>query len=217
MEESDVSQREEVMARIRERRLIAVVRSTEEQAVPVAEALRAGGVDAIEVTFSVPNAPAVIAKLKDQLGDQICLGAGTVRDAGKAADAIDAGARYIVSPSTDFEVIELCNERDVAVAPGAFTPTEVEHAWRNGADCVKLFPASVGGIAYLKAVRAPMPDVPIIPTGGVSLENAADWLRAGAVALGVGSKLVLKDALASGDYARITGTAKAFLAAIAEA
>lgn len=212
-----MSQREQVMSHIRQRRLVAVVRSTEEQAIPVAEALLEGGVDAIEVTFTVPNAPAVIAKLRDQLGGDICLGAGTVRNAEKAAAAIDAGARYIVSPSTDFQVVQLCNSRDVAVMPGAFTPTEIEQAWRNGADCVKLFPASVGGVAYLKAVRAPMPDVPIVPTGGVSLENAADWLRAGAVALGVGSKLVLKDALASGDYTRITEKAKAFLAAIAEA
>ncbi len=209
-----MSQRHDVMARIRQRRLVAVVRSTAEQVEPVVNALLDGGVDAIEITFSVPNAPAVIALVKEQFGDRVLLGAGTVRDTQKATDAIAAGARYIVSPSTDLAVIALCHERDVAVMPGAFTPTEIEAAWRAGADAVKLFPASVGGIAYLKAIRAPMPDVPIIPTGGVDADNAADWLRAGAVALGVGSKLVLKDALATGDYARITEKAKAFLAAI---
>jgi len=212
-----MSQREDVMARLRERRLIAVVRSTAEQVEPVVNALLDGGVDAIEITFSVPNAPAVIAVVKATFGDRVLLGAGTVRDTQKAADAIAAGARYIVSPSTDFDVIKLCNNADVAVAPGAFTPTEVEMAWRAGADAVKLFPASIGGIGHLKAIRAPMPDIPIIPTGGVDVGNAADWLRAGAVALGVGGKLVLKDALASGDYAAITAKAEEFMAAIAEA
>ena len=212
-----MSQRDEVMARIRELKLVAVVRSTAEQVEPIIEALLDGGVEGIEITFSVPNAPAMIARAKATFGGRIFLGAGTVRDAQKAADAIDAGARFVVAPNTDFDVIKLCNERDIVVAPGALTPTEVQNAWNAGADLVKVFPASLGGIAYLKALRAPMPDIPIMPTGGVDLGNAADWLRAGAVALGVGSKLVRKDALAEGDYGLIAETARKFVAAIASA
>jgi len=212
-----MSQRGEVMARIRELKLVAVVRSTAEQVEPLVRALLDGGVQAIEITFSVPRAPEMIARVRERFGEKVLLGAGTVLDAQKANDALAAGARYIVAPNTDLEVVRLCNARDVAVVPGAFTPTEIANAWRSGADCVKLFPAGALGISYLKAIRAPMPDIPIIPTGGVDVDNAADWLRAGAVALGVGSKLVLKDALAAGDYARITERAQQFLEAISKA
>lgn len=209
-----MSQREEVMARIRELKLVAVVRSTAEQVEPIFNALLDGGVECIEITFSVPNAPEMIAMAKARFGDRALLGAGTVRDVQKAIDAIAAGARFVVAPNTDFDVIRLCNERDVPVAPGAFTPTEVQNAWNAGADCVKIFPAGVVGIPYLKALRAPMPDIPLMPTGGVDVDNAADWLRAGAVALGVGGKLVRKDALADGTYGQIAETARKFLAAI---
>ena len=212
-----MSQREEVMARIRDRGLVAVVRSTAEQVEPAVHALLDGGVEAIEITFSVPKAPEMIAMVKREFGGRVLLGAGTVLDPSEAADAIEAGARYIVAPNTNFDVIRLCHERDVAVIPGAFTPTEVAAAWHGGADCVKLFPAGSLGIPYLKALRAPMPDIPLMPTGGVDVDNAADWLRAGAVALGVGSKLVRKDALASGDYGLIAATAGKFMAAIAQA
>jgi len=204
------------MARIRELRLVAVVRSTAEQVQPAVNALLDGGVEAIEITFSVPKAPEMIALVKDRLGGRVLLGAGTVLDPQKASDAIAAGARYIVAPNTNFDVVRLCNERDVAVIPGAFTPSEVAAAWQGGADCVKLFPAGSLGIPYLKALRAPMPDIPIMPTGGVDVDNAVDWLRAGAVALGVGSKLVLKDALANGRYDVITEAARKFIAAIGE-
>ena len=210
-----MSQREAVMSRLRELKLIAVVRCADEQVEPVVHALLDGGVAAIEITFSVPSAPAHIARIAQSFGDRVVLGAGTVRTARNAADALDAGATYLVAPNTDFDVIKLCHERDVPVVPGAFTPTEIENAWRAGADAVKLFPAGIVGIPYLEAVRAPMPDVPIVPTGGVNVDNAADWLRAGAVALGVGSKLVLKDALAAGDYARITDMARRFLTNLA--
>jgi len=212
-----MSQREDVMARIRELKLVAVVRSTAEQVEPIFNALLDGGVECIEITFSVPKAPEMIAMAKARFGDRALLGAGTVRDKQKAIDAIAAGARFVVAPNTDFDVIRLCNERDVPVAPGAFTPTEVQNAWNAGADCVKVFPAGVVGIPYLKALRAPMPDIPLMPTGGVDVDNAADWLRAGAVALGVGGKLVRKDALADGNYGLITETARRFMAAIAEA
>ena len=209
-----MSQREEAMARMRQHMLVAVVRSTQEQVQPVVSALLDGGVECIEITFSVPNAPEMIAQTRKTFGDRIFLGAGTVRDVAKAEEAIAAGARYIVAPNTHLGVIQLCNERDVLVAPGAYTPTEVQNAWDAGADVVKLFPASIGGIAHLKAIRAPMPDIPLMPTGGVDLGNAAEWLAAGAVALGVGSKLVRKDALADGNYDLIVETAKQFVAAV---
>lgn len=209
-----MSQREQAMARIRELKLVAVVRCTTEQVQPVVSALLDGGVECIEITFTVPNAPAMIRESRETFADRIFLGAGTVRTLPEAEAAIAAGARFIVAPNTDLEVIALCNERDILVAPGAYTPTEVQNAWNAGADIVKLFPASAGGIAYLKALRAPIPDIPLMPTGGVSLDNAAEWLEAGAVALGVGSKLVRKDALADGTYEVIAGTAKKFLAAI---
>lgn len=212
-----MSNRQEVMACVRKERLVAVVRSTAEQVRPILDALLAGGVHCVEITFTVPKAPEVIATAKKGYGDRVVLGAGTVTDTARAAEAIAAGARYIVAPNTNFDVIRLCHERDVAVMPGAFTPTEIAAAWQAGADCVKLFPAELGGIPYLKAIRAPLPEVPIMPTGGVDVANAADWLRAGAVALGVGSNLVRKDALASGNYALITETARRFVEAIAKA
>jgi len=212
-----MSNRQQVMAAVRKHRLVAVVRSTAEQVRPIVDALLAGGVCCIEVTFTVPKAPEVIAAVRYGYGDKVVLGAGTVTDTKRAAEAIAAGARYIVAPNTSFEVIRLCAERDVAVMPGAFTPTEIAAAWQAGADCVKLFPAELGGIPYLKAIRAPLPEVPIMPTGGVDVGNAADWLKAGAIALGVGSNLVRKDALASGNYALITETAREFITAIAGA
>lgn len=212
-----MSQRTEVMMWVRKHRIVAVVRSTAEQVRPVVDALLEGGVCCIEITFTVPKAAEVIAMVKRGYGDQVILGAGTVTDTKRAAEAIEAGARYIVAPNTNLDVIRLCAERDVAVMPGAFTPTEIATAWQAGADCVKLFPAELGGIPYLKAVRAPLPEVPIMPTGGVDVANAAEWIRAGAVALGVGSNLVRKDALASGNYALIAETARKFVAAIAGA
>jgi len=212
-----LSQRTEVMSWVRKHRIVAVVRSTTDQVRPVVDALLEGGVCCIEITFTVPKAPEVIAIVKRAYAGQVVLGAGTVTDTQRATEAIEAGARYLVAPNTNLDVIRLCAERDVAVMPGAFTPTEIAAAWHAGADCVKLFPAELGGIPYLKAVRAPLPEVPIMPTGGVDVANAAEWLKAGAVALGVGSNLVRKDALASGNYALITQTARQFVAAVASA
>ncbi|HPD14170.1 MAG TPA: bifunctional 4-hydroxy-2-oxoglutarate aldolase/2-dehydro-3-deoxy-phosphogluconate aldolase [Planctomycetota bacterium] len=212
-----MSQRTEVMSWVRKHRIVAVVRSTTDQVRPVVDALLEGGVCCIEITFTVPKAPEVIAIVKRAYAGQVVLGAGTVTDTQRATEAIEAGARYLVAPNTNLDVIRLCAERDVAVMPGAFTPTEIAAAWHAGADCVKLFPAELGGIPYLKAVRAPLPEVPIMPTGGVDVANAAEWLKAGAVALGVGSNLVRKDALASGNYALITQTARQFVAAVASA
>ncbi len=212
-----MSQREDVMTQIRELKLVAVVRSAPEQVEPIILALIEGGVAAIEIALTVPNAVELLWQTHAKFHSRILLGAGTVTDAEKAAAAIDAGARYIVAPNTNLDVIRLCTERDVPVMPGAYTPNEVYNAWAAGADMVKLFPAAIGGIDLLKALKAPYPDISLMPTGGVDVSNAGDWIRAGADALGVGSHLVRKDALARGEYSLITETAKRFVMAIAKA
>jgi len=212
-----MSQREDVMTQIRELKLVAVVRSAPEQVEPIILALLEGGVAAIEIAFTVPNAVELIWQMNAKHHRRVLLGAGTVTDTKKAAAAIDAGARYIVAPNTNLDVIRLCAERDVPVMPGAYTPTEVYNAWAAGADCVKLFPAAIGGIDLLKALKAPYPDIAIMPTGGIDVSNAGDWIRAGADALGVGSQLVRKDALVKGQYSLITETARRFVMAIAKA
>ena len=203
---------------IRNTGVVAIMRAkSSEQLLRAADAIREGGLGVIEVTMTTPGALAVIETAVGRYDQDVLFGAGTVLDAESARAAILAGAQFIVAPVYSRALIEICRRYSVPVMPGAFTPTEVATAWRSGADCVKLFPAGSLGIPYLKALRAPMPDIPIMPTGGVDVDNAADWLRAGAVALGVGSKLVRKDALATGDYGLITDTARKFMAAIAEA
>lgn len=192
--------------------LVAIIRSNRsEMLVDVAEALLAGGVEVMEVTFTVPNAVGVLEQVASRLGDRIVLGAGTVLDSETARLAILAGAEFIVSPSTNLEVIELCRRYDKAVMPGALTPTEVVTAWQAGADVVKIFPSDTFGPKYLKALRAPLPQVRMMPTGGVTLDTAADFLRAGACALGVGGSLVEADALARRDLNRIETLARKFV------
>src|SRR5262249_11941028 len=148
--------------------------------VDVAQALLAGGVEVLEVTFTVPNAVRVIERVAEKLGDRILLGAGTVLDPETARAALLAGAEFIVAPNTNPAVIELSRRYGKAVMPGAFTPTEVVAAWEAGADVVKIFPSDTVGAKYLKALKAPLPQIPMMPTGGVTLETAADFLKAGA-------------------------------------
>lgn len=195
--------------------IVAVIRAPSgELLVEVAEALLAGGVEVMEVTFTVPGAIRVVERVAERLGDRILLGAGTVLDAETARAALLAGAEFIVSPSTNLEVIQLCRRYDKIVLPGAFTPTEVVTAWQAGADIVKIFPADVGGPNYLKALRGPLPQVRLLPTGGVDLNTAADFLRAGACALGVGGSLVESKAVQQGDMKRIESLAKQFVAIV---
>jgi 2-dehydro-3-deoxyphosphogluconate aldolase/(4S)-4-hydroxy-2-oxoglutarate aldolase len=195
--------------------VIAVVRATRsEPLVRVAEALRDGGVLGIEITFTVPKAVRVIEEVADALGDSIVLGAGTVLDAETARAAILAGAEYIVSPVVNLPTIELCKRYGKLVMPGALTPTEVLTAWQAGADIVKIFPSDVTGPAYLKALSRPLPQVRMMPTGGVDLNTAADFLKAGAVALGVGSSLVSQKAIDSEDWAGITELAKKYVSIV---
>jgi 2-dehydro-3-deoxyphosphogluconate aldolase / (4S)-4-hydroxy-2-oxoglutarate aldolase len=207
--------RDRTLARIFESGIVAVVRAdTSEPLVKVAKALAQGGVTAIEVTFTVPGAIDVIRQVSHQLGDSIALGAGTVLDAETARAAILAGAEYIVAPTLNHEVIRLCRRYDKAVMPGALTPTEILAAWESGADIVKVFPADVGGPAYLKALRGPLPQIRLMPTGGVDLTTAESFLKAGACCLGVGSALVDPKAVATGDFAQIRDLAARFAAIV---
>ena len=177
----------------------------------VAEALLAGGVEAIEITFTVPGAHRVIEQVADRLGDRILLGAGTVLDSETARVALLAGAEFIVSPVVNLDVIRLCRRYDKVVLPGALTPTEVLTAWEAGADIVKVFPSDLTGPKYLRALHGPMPQVRLMPTGGVNLDTAADFLRAGACALGIGGSLVESKAVAAGDMQRIESLAKQYI------
>jgi 2-dehydro-3-deoxyphosphogluconate aldolase/(4S)-4-hydroxy-2-oxoglutarate aldolase len=202
-----------VLQRIRDLGLIPVVRAdSAEQAVRAVEAIKAGGVDVLEVTMTVPGAIGVIEQLARTFGDEALIGAGTVLDPETAGKCIAAGAQFIVSPALNEKTIVFCRDRDVAIFPGALTPTEVVRAWNAGADAVKVFPAgAVGGAGYLKSLKAPLPYIELIPTGGVSLKTAADFIKAGAMALGVGADLVDTVALREGRDEVITERAQQFV------
>jgi len=178
----------------------------------LAEALAAGGITVIEVTMTVPGAVDLLRALHSQYGDRVLLGSGTVTTAAQAEATIEAGAEFVVSPSLHPEVIAATRARGKVSIPGAMTPTEAITAWRAGADYVKIFPCSaLGGASYLKALLAPFPELRLIPTGGVTLQTAADFLRAGARALGVGTDLVNAHAIAQGHAEAVTATARAYL------
>ena len=206
--------KEKSLARLREIGIIPIIRaSSAEAAVAVVEALLQAGLAVAEITLTVPNATQAIETVVKRFSGKMLVGAGTVTDAAAARRAIDAGAEFIVTPCLVPEVIEAAHQADVAVLPGALTPTEVFEAFRLGGDMVKVFPVqSVGGAAYLRALRGPFPDIPLVPTGGVTLDNITEMFKAGAAAVGVGSELVSKDALARRDYAAIGRLAKQFLA-----
>ena len=204
--------REQDLQRVIDCGIVAVVRFADPgPLVEVVRALAAGGVTVAEVTFTVPGALDVIREAKKALGDRVLLGAGTVLDPETARAALLAGAEFIVAPNLNLDVIRLCRRYDKLVMPGAFTPTEIVSAWEAGADIVKVFPADVVGPAFFKAMRGPLPQVKLMPTGGVDLTTAGEFLKAGAVCLGVGSQLVEPKAVAAGDFARITQLAKQYV------
>jgi 2-dehydro-3-deoxyphosphogluconate aldolase / (4S)-4-hydroxy-2-oxoglutarate aldolase len=181
------------------------------------EALVAGGITVIEVTMTVPGAVDLLRDLKKEYGERLLLGSGSVTDATQAAATIDAGAEFVVSPSFHPDVVAKTKELGKVSIPGALTPTEVITAWRAGADYVKIFPCSaVGGAPYLKALLAPFPELRLIPTGGVTLQTAADFLKAGARALGIGTDLVNAAAIAEGKPETVTATARAYLDIVAK-
>jgi 2-dehydro-3-deoxyphosphogluconate aldolase / (4S)-4-hydroxy-2-oxoglutarate aldolase len=203
----------EVLAKIREVGLVPVIRAESPEAAGRAiDAIRAGGVPILEITMTVPGAVGLIADMARKYGDDAVVGAGTVLDPETARACILAGARFVVSPSLNLETIACCRRYGVAVLPGALTPTEVVAAWQAGADMVKVFPAgALGGASYIKALKAPLPQIDLVPTGGVSLKTAADFIKAGATALGVGADLVDPQALAAGQAGEITRKAKEFV------
>ncbi len=198
--------------------VIAVVRMAETAGLrAAARALGAGGVGAVEITLTTPGAIEAIAELVSD-GELGCVvGAGTVLDQAAARGVIDAGARFVVSPTLNPAVIRLCRERDIPCMPGAFTPTEILEAWRAGAPLVKLFPAAAVGPGYLRDLLAPLPFVRLVPSGGVTLENAADWIRAGAAAVSVGSALVSAALVAGESTAELTARARSFVERVAQA
>jgi 2-dehydro-3-deoxyphosphogluconate aldolase / (4S)-4-hydroxy-2-oxoglutarate aldolase len=207
--------KEAQLCRILDVGLVAVVRSPDSaQLVEVARALADGGIDVVEITMSVPNALEVVRQVRQALGDRLLLGAGTILDAETARAALLAGAEYLVSPTLNLDVIRLCRRYDKVVMPGAFTPTEILTAWEAGADIVKVFPAEVVGPAYFKALRGPLPQVRLMPTGGVDLTTAAAFLKAGACCLGVGSQLVEPRAVAERNFDRIHDLARQYVAVV---
>lgn len=204
-----------VLARLGELGAVLVVRcETEDEALHGIRAVVAGGIIAVEITFSVPGATGVIRRVRHELGDGVLLGAGTVLTPEEAEDAVDAGARYLIAPNTDEKVIGAAKRLGAVIIPGAFTPTEIVRAWDLGADAIKVFPASVGGPAYIRALRAPLPHIPLIPTGGVDERTVGEFFRAGAFAVGVGGALFDRKRLQAKDYAGMTEVAKRFMEAL---
>jgi 2-dehydro-3-deoxyphosphogluconate aldolase/(4S)-4-hydroxy-2-oxoglutarate aldolase len=208
--------KEQVRARVLEVGIVPVVRApSAKKALAAAEAVAAGGITIVELTMTVPGALDAIAELVKRAGKDIVIGAGTVLDAQTAQKCFDVGAQFLVSPGFDLETVKAARVAGKLIMAGALTPTEVIMAWKAGADFVKVFPASaVGGPSYLKALRGPLPQIPLVPTGGVNLNTAADFLRAGAAALGIGGELVSAAALESGNTTPITEAAKKYLAIV---
>lgn len=208
----------DILNRLISEKLVAVVRlDSGDQLIKVAEALKAGGITAIEFTVPTPNSLEMIKQAAVYFGDEVLMGAGTVLDPETARSAILSGAQFIVTPALNIKTIELCRRYGKPIIPGAMTPTEILTAWEAGADMVKVFPADILGSAYLKAVLAPLPQIRLVPTGGISSENAAEYLKAGATALGVGGKLVSKSAVANGDWAAISAEAQRLVHAVHQA
>ncbi|HEV2837292.1 MAG TPA: bifunctional 4-hydroxy-2-oxoglutarate aldolase/2-dehydro-3-deoxy-phosphogluconate aldolase [Pyrinomonadaceae bacterium] len=209
----------EVLQTIRDIGIIPVVRAkSADEAMKAIDAIREGGISVLEITMTVPGAVGVIEEVSKRYDSEALVGAGTVLDGETARACILAGARFVVSPSLDLETIAVCRQHGVAVMPGALTPTEVVHAWSAGADFVKVFPAgAVGGASYIKSLKAPLPQIELVPTGGVSLKTAADFIKAGASALGVGADLVDVKAIREGQQSLITERAREFVRIVREA
>lgn len=209
----------DTLQRIAETCVVPVVRAdSAAEALAVVDAIRAGGIDVIELTMTVPGAVEVIRALVQQYGDDVLVGAGTVLDAETARACLLAGARFVVSPIVDVGMLACCRTYGIPALAGGLTPTEVVHAWRSGADMVKVFPCSaVGGASYIRALKAPLPQIPLLPTGGVSLTTVSDFLQAGASAVGVGADLADVARIRAGDPAAVTDKARQYVAAVAQA
>jgi 2-dehydro-3-deoxyphosphogluconate aldolase/(4S)-4-hydroxy-2-oxoglutarate aldolase len=207
--------RDIIRDRILDAAAIAVIRLDEPaDGERVGEALLRGGVSILEVTMTSPNALDLISRLAAAFATDVLVGVGSVLDRAMALSAIDAGARFVVSPVLIPDVIHEAHENGVPVLAGAFSPTEIQYAYTLGADLIKVFPADVVGMSYFKSIRAPMPHLQLVPTGGVTLDNAGDWLRAGAAAVGVGSALVDKNAIASKQFDVLTENGRRLMTSI---
>ncbi len=211
--------RPDVLRRITEVGVIPVVRAASpEEAIQVIDAIKEGGLSILEITMTVPRALKVIERVADRYGDEVVVGAGTVLDPETARACILAGASFVVSPSLNIHTLELCRRYSVAVFPGALTPTEVVTAWQAGADAVKVFPCgAVGGAKYLASLKGPLPQIDMIPTGGVSLATARGFVAAGAYALGVGADLADLTAIRAGEPPKVTEAATAYISAVRDA
>jgi len=210
--------KEEKLHLIRETGLIAIIRAqSSDQLIVAADTIREGGIKVLEVTMTTPGALRVIETATDRFGEDVLFGAGTVLDAPTARAAILAGAGFVVAPTLNVEVISVCQRYSIPVIPGCYTPTEMLNAWEAGASMIKLFPADVGGPALIKSILAPLPQLEIIPVGGVNLESAAGFIRGGAVALGVGGSLINQELLDSGDMDQLQGRAAAFVERVRKA
>lgn len=206
------SARSDIVARLCEAGVVAVLRAeSADELADITNALLSGGVTAIEVTTTTPNAVSGIAQLRELFGDRALLGVGTVLDPKTAHDAIAAGARFVVSPTCDSQIIKATHAANCVSIPGAYTPSEILAAHRGGADVVKVFPSTALGPGYFKDLLAPLPFLKLMPTGGVDAGNAGAWIKAGAVCVGAGSALVPKDAVRAGDWSAITKLAETFV------
>jgi 2-dehydro-3-deoxyphosphogluconate aldolase/(4S)-4-hydroxy-2-oxoglutarate aldolase len=207
-----------IIHEILERKAVAVLRvSHEEKLQKVIEAIYAGGISIVEVTMTVPNAIQLIRQISKRFGEDLIIGVGSVLNGTIAEDAIRAGAKFVVSPVFKKEIIDTGHKFNVPTIPGCFTPTEIQAAFEYGADIVKVFPADVVGMQFFKAILAPLPHLKLMPTGGVTLTNAGDWIRAGAGAVGVGSALLDKKAIHENNYNKLTENAKIIMNSIAQA
>lgn len=212
-------QKPQIHERLVDSGVIGILRGIDEtDIVPVARALYEGGVTALEITADTPGCSESITAVKADLADtEAVIGAGTVMDTATARTVIDAGAQFVLAPHLDTEVIATCNRAGVLTIPGILTPTEAVQALAAGADCLKLFPASTVGPSYVRALRSPLGDIPIIPTGGISADTAGAYFDAGAIAVGAGSSLVNYDAIATGDMDSVREQAAAFISAVDDA
>jgi 2-dehydro-3-deoxyphosphogluconate aldolase/(4S)-4-hydroxy-2-oxoglutarate aldolase len=209
------NKRIEIIRELELNAVIAVIRlSDSTKLIKVCEAIFMGGVKSIEITMTVPNAIDVIKEAVKQLGDHMLIGVGTVLTPEIAQRAIDAGANYVVSPIFKKEIIEVAHKNGVPALPGCFTPTEIQTAFEAGADIIKIFPADVLGMAFFKGILAPMPQLKLMPTGGVTLTNAGDWINAGACAVGVGTALLDKKAIENENYNLLTDNARLIMSSI---
>jgi 2-dehydro-3-deoxyphosphogluconate aldolase / (4S)-4-hydroxy-2-oxoglutarate aldolase len=210
--------KQEILDKILDKKIIAVIRLKEaEKLRKVIEAVYAGGITVIEITMTVPNAVKLIEEMAGYFENKIIVGAGSVLDKKTAGDVIKAGARFVVSPVFKKEIIETAHKYDLPVMPGAFTPTEIQNAYEAGADVVKVFPADIVGMKYFKSVLAPLPHLKLMPTGGVDLHNAGEWIKAGACSVGIGTALLDKNAIKNEQYEILTVNAQTITKSISGA